>query len=249
MFPELDKWLAYYRHNQNSADGIDWSLDHGLSESNVKTIADSIAVFQLGEYSEGRGLMKFARAYAKTHDDMSLVEITRLFVSEEQNHAALLAQFMRHAGIAVIQRNWTDTVFRRLRKNVGFELSITVLITAEIIALTYYRALAASTDSLLLRQICSKLLADEKAHVCYESSLIKTIRMRHGRIKRLVTSCGHRLLFCTTILVVAINHHRVITKGGFNLGSFWRCCWADFNRSFRDVSPMLPPLSAIRTAL
>lgn len=247
MLPGLDKWLAYYRHNQNSADGIDWSIAHELSESDVKTIATSIAAFQLGESSEGRGLMKFARAYAKIHNDTALVEITRLFVKEEQKHAALLAQFMRRAGIPVIQRNWTDSVFRRLRKNIGFELSITVLITAEIIALTYYRALAASTNSILLRQICNKLLTDEKAHVCYEASLINYIRMNHGCIKGVVISCGHRLLFFGAVLAVAIDHHQVITNGGFNLSSYWKCCWADFNHAFREVSPEPPLVTAIRT--
>jgi len=59
-------------------------------------------------------------------------------------------------GLPTIQANWTDAVFRRLRKNVSYEWSITVLIVAEIIALVYYKALRESTTSVVLKSNMQK---------------------------------------------------------------------------------------------
>jgi hypothetical protein len=106
-----------------------------LSDEERQCIQDSIAAFQLGEYSEGHNLLRFARAYAQRCGDDTLVQITRDFIKEEQRHALLLKRFMVAQSLEVIQRNWTDTMFRRLRRYVGYELPITVLIIAEIIAL------------------------------------------------------------------------------------------------------------------
>ena len=46
----------------------------------------------------------------------------------------------------------------------GCELSITVLITAEIIALVYYGALQRCTASGVLEAICARILDEEAAH-------------------------------------------------------------------------------------
>ena len=44
-------------------------------------------------------------------------------------------------------RNWTDSIFRRIRKLAGYEAAVTILVTAEMIGFVYYRALARATDS------------------------------------------------------------------------------------------------------
>ncbi len=236
MLPELDRWLCYFNQNAAADDGIDWDAPDELSVSERNLIAESIAAFQLGEYSEGRGLMKFARAYAEEHDDRKLIEITRHFVKEEQNHAGMLKRYMELHHIPVFTKNWTDTVFRGLRKYVGYELSISILIVAEIIALTYYKALANCTNSTLLKSICAKILVDEASHVEYESSLINYIRSEHIWFHRVVVVAAHRFLFFGAVIVVAHEHRRVLLAGGYNLSDFSRSCWIDFNGSFRTGS-------------
>src|SRR5205085_5738703 len=118
-----------------------------------RCVGKSIAAFQLGEQSEGKGLLKAADSFAQNTDNPYLSQITRLFIAEEQNHALLLRKFMELNGIPLLKHNWTDSIFRRLRKNVGFELSITALITAEIISVVYYDAMNNATKSHLLKRI------------------------------------------------------------------------------------------------
>jgi hypothetical protein len=230
----LESWHRYYVNNAVEPDGIPWETAEELTAQERRCIKDSIAAFQLGEYSEGRGLKKFADEYSRNFDDDYLTKITRLFIGEEQNHALLLKRFMSIHGLCTIQSNWTDTVFRRLRKNVSYEWSITVLIVAEIIALVYYKALRACTKSIVLQEICNKILADETEHVKYESELINCIRNSNPKLKKWLMISFHRFLFSGTVIVVYFAHMKVLNRGGYTLFGFWYCCFREFNQLFRQ---------------
>ena len=230
----LERWHQYYVNNAAAPDGIPWQTEEQITDQERYRIKDSIAAFQLGEYSEGRGLKKFAEDYARNFDDDYLTKITRLFIGEEQNHALLLKQFMAIHNLPTIQSNWTDTVFRRLRKNVSYEWSITVLIVAEIIALVYYKALRECTTSVVLKRICDKILSDEAEHVKYESELIRCIRNSNPVLKKWFMISFHRFLFSGTVIVVYFDHRKVLNRGGYSAIRFWRCCIGEFNRLFKS---------------
>ncbi|HJQ69853.1 MAG TPA: ferritin-like domain-containing protein [Blastocatellia bacterium] len=229
MLDSLKSWHAYFTKNRAKPTEINWDAPDSLTADERICIKDSIAAFQLGEYSEGKGLMKAAGAYAARSGDDLLVPITKLFIAEEQNHALLLKSFMNIHDIPLMKKNWTDDVFRRMRKNVGYELSITVLIMAEIISLVYYRALRRATNSKLLRAICDKILSDEAAHVRYESEVIDHIRSSKPAAARWATESLHRFLFFGTTIVVYLNHKRVLNRGGCGFYDFCAACWAEFS--------------------
>lgn len=79
----------------------------------------------------------------------------------------MLKRFMQVHAIRTLKQSWTDTVLRTLRKDAGYEASITVLITAELIALFYYRALQVCTQSPVLVAIGKRILEEEAAHTRY----------------------------------------------------------------------------------
>ncbi|HEX5735881.1 MAG TPA: hypothetical protein VF131_23850 [Blastocatellia bacterium] len=232
MIDSLKSWHAHFTKNRANTGNIPWITADALTGDEKSCIANSIAAFQLGEYSEGKGLLKSAAAYAAKSGDQLLVPITKLFIAEEQNHALLLKRFMSIHDMPLVKKNWTDAVFRRLRKNVGYELTITVLITAELISVVYYRALKGATNSKLLASICDKILADEEAHIKYESEMINQIRDSKPASVRQVTVFLHRFLFLGTMLVVFFNHKRVLKRGGCGFYDFWRSCWAEFSACF-----------------
>jgi hypothetical protein len=228
----LKEWYAYFTQNSFKRGSLAYEVEDVLTAEEKRSIAKSIAAFQLGEYSEGKGLLKAAERFAEKIDNPYLVPITRLFIAEEQNHALLLRDFMVRHEIKLIKKNWTDAVFRRLRKNVGYEVSITVLITAEIISLVYYRALRQCTNSPLLQRICDKILSDEKAHVTYESAMLNFIRQKKSEASLSLIGFLHRFLFFGTVLVVYLSHRKVIRKGGYKFTHFWKACWAAFANCF-----------------
>src|SRR5262249_30075824 len=116
MLNSLEAWFLYFSNNARDDRGLDFARPDCLTRDEILMIKDSIATFQLGEQSEGKGLLKSAEAFSIAHDLPLLVPITRMFIREEQNHSILLGRFMALHGIKLKKRNWTDWVFRRLRK-------------------------------------------------------------------------------------------------------------------------------------
>jgi hypothetical protein len=160
--------------------------------------------------------------------------ITAFFVQEERNHSALLARFMDKHGISKKDSDWTDSAFRLLRKPFGFEVSVSVLITAELIALVYYRALRDATASRLLKALCTKILEDEKAHVEYEASLIRFAQADAGGVRARAWRSTHWMLYAATVAVVYKEHRAVLRGGGYPWPVFRDACRAEFEKAFPD---------------
>ena len=151
--------------------------------------------FQLGESSEGRHLMTRAIRHAADTGDVDYIPALRLFIAEEHRHARDLGRVLDLAGIPRVGRTWPDTVFRWLRKGAGLELSIAVLVTAEIIAKVYYAALREATHAPVLRRLCDQILADEVQHVRFQAERVAILR--RGQIppvrrpaRRACTACS-----------------------------------------------------------
>lgn len=223
MLPTLDGWLTCFERRAANPPVLPAILEP-LSIEERNRIGRSIATFQLGEQSEGRTLLALARGYAAKHDCGKLIRITECFIREEQRHAATLRAFMEDNGIPLLQRNWTDGIFRILRRLVGFELAITVLITAELIGLQYYRALLNSTNSKRLRAICSLFMQDEALHVAYESELLLALRARGAAPLRTLKTLAHAIFHIATALVVWYEHRAVLRFAGYTAFVFLRTC-------------------------
>ena len=187
-------------------------------------IADSIGTFQLGEQSEGRTLLRFAREFGARHACPELGRVTELFIREEQHHAAQLREFMIAHGIALKQRNWTDSIFRQIRRLAGFETAVTILVTAEMVGFVYYRALGRATQNNYLRTICRQMCADEAIHLRYEAQLLRTLRGARPSWLRAVVGLAHRTLLAIAARVVFREHRAVLEFAGHDTRSFVKDC-------------------------
>jgi hypothetical protein len=231
LAPDLDRWLAFFRSRRDRAVDLPWDEEGPLDPGGRARIARSIATFQLGESSDGGHLRSASARFGARHGVPALAEITGLFIAEEQLHAALLASFMKRHEIPLLREQWSDRIFRSLRRLGGYEGSISVLLVAEMIALTYYRALAAATPSPVLREICSVILADEEAHVRYEAGLLRAIRSRRPEPVRAAARWLHALLHAGALGVVYAGHRAVLGAGGYGARAFWRAGWERFREA------------------
>jgi len=195
-----------------------------LTREERARIADSIGTFQLGEQSEGRTLLRFAREFGVRHACPELGRVTELFIREEQHHAAQLREFMLAHGIALKERNWTDSIFRSIRRLAGFETAVTILVTAEMVGFVYYRALARATQNTYLRTICRQMCADEAIHLRYEAQLLRTLRGARPRWLRAIVGLAHRTLLVIAARVVFREHREVLEFAGHDADSFVRDC-------------------------
>lgn len=231
------RWLAYFLQNRDKLLDVPWERSAEVTEEEVKTIRRSIQGFQLGESSEGRHLMQCAREYAEEHCDPDYREGVELFIKEEQRHARDLGRFMESAGIPRIKKTWPDTVFRRLRHAADLEVSISVLVTAEIIAKVYYPALRTATSSMMLRTICDQIVHDETPHVEFQAERLAILRMSCGPISLAIRHCLQRFLFWGTCLVVWYKHGRAMRAGGLTFVLYVRRCLEEFSEALRAMDP------------
>jgi hypothetical protein len=225
---DLRVWLNHFEYHAEHCRQIPSGISDHLTAEEQRLIAGSIATFQLGERSEGARLLRAARRFARSREMPSVPRLFELFVCEEQRHAALLADFMEDHRIPLKQRDWTDGVFRRVRRLAGLELCVYVLITAELIGKVYYRALEAATGCQRLRVLCRILVCEELAHVGFESQLLLALRAARPARLRLLQRSAHRAFFAGTVLVVWLTHRAVLRRAGYDAPGFLRSCFAQY---------------------
>jgi len=238
MLISLQVWLNHFEYHSTRLGVMHEARQESLTPRERNMIASSIATFQLGEQSEGRTLLQAARHYEEKHDAAPVARIIELLIAEEQHHAVLLGAFMDQHGLPRKHSDWTDGVFRLVRRLAGLELHISVLITAELIGKVYYRALETATDSRHLKTLCRVLVADELAHVGFESDLLRSMRAHRAPFTRTILGLMHRSFLMCASLVVWFTHQRVLRHAGYRTRTFLRACDAQY--SFYLQSPKLP---------
>lgn len=222
------EWLDYFRSNAQTLLEIPWAAGPEISDDERARITASLQGFQLGESSEGRNLVRCAKAYADATGDTEYFEAIVLFIKEEQRHARELGRFMDLNGIRRINETWPDTVFRFMRRGAGLELSVAVLVTAEIIAQVYYPSLREATRSDVLKSICDQIIQDETPHVRFQCERLGLLRSKRSKLLLEMTYLGQRFLFFGTCFVVWPTHSKVLccSAGGFR--GFWHNAWARY---------------------
>jgi hypothetical protein len=175
------KWSTYFQMNSLAARDLPWDDARVLTPEERAIITSSIQQFQLGEGSNGRRLLRCGQEYAQAVDDPLFAGALAHFVEEEERHSWHLARFMEVQDIPVLRKHWVDTVFRGLRGLAGsLEVSLTVLVTAELVAVPYYRALRDATNSVILRAISAKILEDEAAHLKFQASMLARLASKRS---------------------------------------------------------------------
>ena len=241
-YDELGIWLNHFEYHAQHPRTLPSGVPDVLTVAERSLIARSIAAFQLGEQSGGATLQRAAERLACAQGQPSLARIVQLFIAEEQHHAVLLGDFMVDHGIALKRRDWTDAVFRRLRRLAGLELYLYVLITAELIGIVYYRALETVTACERLKLLCRTLVCEELAHVGFESHLLLALRAGRPDATRATLRLTHRAFLIGTASIVWLTHRAVLRRGGYNRLSFVRSCLA------QSAFYLEPPVVGFATA-
>ena len=225
------EWSCYFQINTEWHRQLDWEPLEPLTEGEQSAVARSIQIFQLGESGEGRHFLKCAEHEAARTGDWMYLRALRMFIHEEHRHAEYLHQVLWASRIPTLQKNWTDGIFRWLRHRAGLELTIIVLLTAELIAQVYYQALRDATANRRLRQICRVVLRDEQMHVRFQSERLARLRASQCKLRRFLARCFEQALFLPTLCVVWWTHRPVFRAARMSFGAYWSKLWRCFRRS------------------
>ncbi len=211
-------------------------------------IAMSLQQFQLGEGSDGLGLLRRANEFSGRNDVRSLPEAMQRFVREEQRHSAVLGLFLDRESIPRLHHHWADHLFRRIRNLAGFELMLTVLVTAEFIAIPYYSAIHDATKSECLRRIAKRILNDEAQHLEFQADNLALCAARRGDLGRFGTIAFHWVVLSLAAALVYSMHTRLFKAAGFSPLRFWSMAFdahkAVFHKLTQGSRPESEPVGA-----
>jgi len=229
MLQDLPVWLAHFRAQAAHPRQVPATLDDTLTGRERRLIAASIATFQLGESSDGAQLRRAVhRCCQGLPANDALVEIFDLFIAEEQRHASLLREFMQDHEIALREWALSDEAFRALRRLGGLEARLRILVSAELIGIVYYRALEVVTDCRRLQILCRTLVADELAHVAFESQLLLALKGGKSGFTKWLLGAWEQCVLTGAALVVWSMHRRVLRSAGYGPLLFLRDCRAQY---------------------
>lgn len=199
------RWLNELIENERNT--LDLTDDgYRLTIAERHKIALSIRSFQLGECSEGRSL----KHHADLTGDPDYARAIRLLIKEENRHSAYLASFMRDQGLPKATKTWSASSFKFLKNLAGLELRLRVLITAEIVALSYYAVLGNATRSTKLLRICQQMATEEEMHVQFQMHHIQKMSLKKGVLFNHILNLAHTFFAAGTAMAVWLEHKSVL---------------------------------------
>ena len=246
---ESSQWVSHFLRRSMTALHVSRRVALQLTPKELQTITKSIQQFQLGEGSRGRRLLERGKKFGRLAGDPYFAEALELFIKEEQQHSRYLDAFMESQGIPPVSRHWSDTTFRRLRGLAGLEMSLTVLVTAEIMAVPYYRALRCATGSAILKMICSRILEDEANHLKYQASILARLSIRRAPIVRHALRELHQFFLLGTLVVVWKEHRDVLEAGGYDFRRLHKETMVEFFNWTQARAAFLAAMPAFRKSV
>ncbi|MEN3941472.1 ferritin-like domain-containing protein [Prosthecobacter sp. SYSU 5D2] len=218
-------WIHHFQTNASVHDQIRFEdLTCTLPDEIKEPLAHSLAIFQLGESGTGSRLRRYAREVAPLENFRGYQRAIDLFVCEEQAHSRLLGRLVQHLGGKLLQKQWTNSVFRRLRFLVNLEFAIQVLLTAELIAEVYYGTLFLRVPDEAVRNSCRQILKDEMKHLEFQRQFLGERLAAFTPVGRYVWACQFRLIHALTTRVVAWDHRACLKALGMSQSAFVQRC-------------------------
>ena len=227
-------WIEYYKYNKAHLLKLDFG-DSTITEEEKLLITPSIRAFQLGEGSDGKRLLAAVGRNKIIGND--ILEATPYFISEENRHSSTLKIFMDHEGIIQSKGNKLDSVFRFLRSRIGLQCQVNVLVTAEMIALSYYTVLSSATKSDLLKTICTQMLQDELTHIVYQSRILRTLSTPRNKFSNILINISRKILMNITLIVVYNSYKNIFKEVGCSYKELRKTSLGYLKQSMEIVSP------------
>lgn len=219
-------WLAYFQRNH--AQLLPLPAEAGITAADYPpAFWRSIAMFQLGEYSEGHNLMRATHRWIANGGDPDLASAMQWFIREEQRHAADLGRFLKAIQQPCLRSHWLDQTFRRLRRqNLNLETALTVLLNAEIVGLLYAQALQQAIASPLLQTIARQIEWDESQHLRFQAVQLQHLRRERSPWRRRLSHALQRSLLWLTLRAIWPDHRPVFRAAGWSFANLEQVAFA-----------------------
>lgn len=216
------KWVLHFTQNLQKQ-RIDWSITPNITAAEKEIILHSLQAWQLGETSDGSQLLCAATKYATAISEPIYIDAVALFIKEEQKHGNNLGKYLDAIGEQRIQRNWGDTLFRKIRHiHLSMEWWTLAVITVESAAQVFYQCLKDATHCKLLQQICTDILIDEAFHIDFQVERMNIIYNSKPNSVKWLRRQFYKLFYFATILIIWMAHKKVFSANGSSFKQYTR---------------------------
>jgi hypothetical protein len=157
-------WIQHFHTNRLDRPEPDWSAPFTMDENRRRLLARSISEYQLGDGGgECRLVAQDAEAFRASAEEVRMV--TDLWFAEEREHSRLLACAVRRIGGEFVTTTFGFELFYAIRRRLGVQFEMLVLLVVEIISTGYYRVIRRHVGDEPLADMCRLILRDEARHI------------------------------------------------------------------------------------
>jgi hypothetical protein len=170
-------WITHFRTNRLDRPEPDWSMPFKLPEEKRRVLALSLAEYQLGDGGgECRLVAHDAESYRRSAEDARVV--VDLWFQEEREHSRLLACAVRRVGGQFITDTFAFWLFYLVRRALGVQFEMLVLLIVEIVSTGYYRVIRRNVGDEPIADMCQLILRDEARHIDFHRDRLAAHHLR-----------------------------------------------------------------------
>jgi len=184
------RWIAHFHANRLDRREPDWEAPFHMPEEKRRLLALSLAEYQLGD---GGGecclVARNAERYRGSAEDARTV-VDHWF-AEEREHSRLLTHAVKRVGGTFVSSTFGFELFYAIRRRLGVQFEMLVLLIVEIVSTGYYRVIRRHVDDEPLGAMCKLILRDEARHIDFHRDRLAA---RYPRGVSFWWRCAFRLL-------------------------------------------------------
>jgi hypothetical protein len=157
-------WIAHFEKNRRDRPEPEWDAPFAMAEEKRRSLARSLSEYQLGD---GGGECRLVAADTESFRG-SAEEVRRvvdLWFAEEREHSRLLAGAVRRVGGAFVTTTPAFELFYLIRRRLGVQFEMLLLLIVEIVSTGYYRVIRRHVGDEPIAQMCKLILRDEARHI------------------------------------------------------------------------------------
>ena len=157
-------WIAHFKTNKRDRPEPDWSAAFSMTEKKRQLLARSIAEYQLGDGGgECRLVARDAESFRGAAEEAR--QVVDMWFDEEREHSRLLACAVERIGAEFITDTFAFRLFYAVRRALGVQFEMLVLLIVEIVSTGYYRVIRQHVGDEPLAAMCKLILRDEARHI------------------------------------------------------------------------------------
>jgi hypothetical protein len=213
-------WLNHFRRNRLNRPEPQWNAPLSLPQPVIKLLVKSLEQYQLGDGGGPASLIAWnAESFRCSSKESE--ELVDLWFLEEKEHSRLLGGAVARLGGKPIQGHWSFSVFCGVRRWIGVDFELTVLLLTEIVSTIYYRLIQRHCQDEPMRAMCGLIMRDEAGHVAFHRARM-ALEGRNGK-------CGYGAMWEVGFFVLGyaaatmlwVNHARALCAMGATTQEFY----------------------------